>query len=193
MVKKQTVFYTLKMLIISAVLGCSPTQENSFLLSEPSCIEGQSQCKILTSLGEITIAFDQAYLVAEQAFNIYVSTSNDSLIVDSGYMEGEDMFMGKIPLFFQLGTPTDKVPRSEDNSSTARVFSAQGFFGSCSEDKMQWRVFLLLRVGSSSGSALGVAGEAGGGHDAEDRANGQTEVSFLITSYQSAAKVSEQK
>ena len=189
MVKKQTVFYTLKMLIISAVLGCSPTQENSFLLSEPSCIEGQSQCKILTSLGEITIAFDQAYLVAEQAFNIYVSTSNDNLIVDSGYMEGEDMFMGKIPLFFQLDTPTDKVPRSENTTSTARVFSAQGFFGSCSEDKMQWRVFLSLR----GGSARGVTGEAGGGHDEEDRASGQTEVSFLITSYQSAAKVPEKK
>ena len=170
-------------------MGCSPAPENSFSLSEPSCIEGQSQCKILTSLGEITIAFDQAYLVAEQAFNIYISTSNDSLIVDSGYMEGEDMFMGKIPLFFQLDTPTDKVPQSENTSSTVRVFSAQGFFGSCSEAQMQWRVFLSLRGGSASGSAHGASGEARGGHDAEDSASRQTEVSFLITSYQSAAKV----
>ncbi len=181
------------MLVISAVIGCSPAQENSFSLSEPSCIEGQSQCKISTSLGEITIAFDQAYLVAEQAFNIYISTSNDSLIVDSGYMEGEDMFMGKIPLFFQLDTPTDKVPLAENNSSIARVFSAQGFFGSCSEDKMQWRVFLSLSRGTAGVATGRVAGEAGDGHDREDRASGQTEVSFLITSYRSAATVPEKK
>ncbi|NMP31476.1 hypothetical protein HII17_07875 [Thalassotalea sp. M1531] len=76
----------------------------------------------------MNIQFNVRYLIAEAPFELYVSVPNERYTIKRGYMEGVDMFMGKIPLFF--------------DAHTAEEVIAESMFGSCSQDKMQWRIWL---------------------------------------------------
>jgi hypothetical protein len=49
----------------------------------------------------------------------------------SAHIEGKDMFMGKVPVFFQ---PTEKNDR----------YLAQGLLGSCSDEQMIWRLWVTV-------------------------------------------------
>lgn len=82
-------------------------------------------------------------MLTELPFDIRVEFKKDQLLNDKirsensytivGYMEGKTMFMGKIPLFF-----------TEEAKNNSSYFIAQTMLGSCSEDKMTWRLWLTI-------------------------------------------------
>lgn len=118
------------LLVLTSVISCSK-KENSIDLSQSAqCISEQSHCYLESPFGVIDIAFDSQYLVAEQPFKLHIKSKNSNLAVLGGYMEGVDMYMGKIPLLFNQAEQGD--------------FIAKTMFGSCSMKQMQWRVWLTL-------------------------------------------------
>lgn len=143
-------------LLLSA---CKPVSEQnpasnvSVLVSQ--CIESQSLCEVNTELGSFSIKFSQHQLSdkvkTELPFFIELaerkktselviehsskpstkkSTTKSSTKV-SAYLEGKDMFMGKVPVFFEQGT----------NEGT---YVAQSLLASCSEDRMVWRLWITV-------------------------------------------------
>jgi len=131
------------LLLISA---CNPVVENSVLsnISElvPQCIESQSQCEISTDLTAFSVKFSQHQLSdkvkTELPFIIELSqlakqNKQQNISKVSAYLEGKDMFMGKVPIFFEQ---TDKNT----------VYLAQSLLASCSEEQMVWRLWVTVVV-----------------------------------------------
>ena len=140
------------LLILSA---CKPigeqnsTSNNSALVLQ--CIESQSRCEISTELGIFSIRFSQHQLsdtvktelpfFIELSELIQINTANksnqsteQSITNVSAYLEGKDMFMGKVPLFFEQGA----------NQGT---YMAQSLLASCSEELMVWRLWITVDRG----------------------------------------------
>lgn len=110
--------------------SCSPKNEqNNFI--QPQCLASQSQCNITVSLGNFDILFNVETVLTEQTFNIIVKNNslNDNLEI-KGFLEGKEMYMGKIPLFF--------------NKTKPQIFNAETLLGSCSEAEMVWRMWLYI-------------------------------------------------
>jgi len=140
------------LLILSA---CKPigdqnsTSNNSALVLQ--CIESQSRCEINTEIGVFSIRFSQNQLSdtvkTELPFFIELSeltqintankpnqSTKQSITNVSAYLEGKDMFMGKVPLFFEQGA----------NEGT---YMAQSLLASCSEELMVWRLWITVDRG----------------------------------------------
>lgn len=122
--------YLLHLLAIFFLFGCSKQESVENFTQEPACIDSQSVCFIKSELGDIELAFNSRYLIAEQPFELQVKSLSDTLIVKGGFMEGEDMYMGKIPLLFK--------------QQANNIYVATSMFGACSEKQMNWRVWLEL-------------------------------------------------
>jgi hypothetical protein len=103
------------------------------------CLTSQSLCVLPSSYGDIAIEFsgdiNDGRVVTEQEFLIKATfkpllqsnIANEPRIAKiSGYMEGKEMFMGKIPVFFET-SPTQK-----------NVYLGRTLTASCSEDTMVW-------------------------------------------------------
>lgn len=131
----------------------------------PQCIRSQSQCEFTTELGSFTVKFSQQQLadtlITELPFFITLSELNASNVLEgvneeattepkantqssqvnisnvSAYLEGKDMFMGKVPVFFEQ---TDK----------SNTYSAQSLLASCSEEFMVWRLWITLDIAEQS-------------------------------------------
>lgn len=121
-----------------ALIGCENKEEvvNSYI--SPTCIKAQKTCSFINEAGEYSLAFDVAHVVSETPFHYYLSYTGDhKLISAQGYVEGKNMYMGKIPVFFEsLSAST-----SEDN-----IFKGEGLLGSCSEDIMHWDLHVLVKL-----------------------------------------------
>ena len=126
--------------------ACKPVSEESSVSIASAlvaqCIDSQSQCEINTELADVSVKFSQHQLSGkvktELPFFIEltpVSQKNtmQSMTKVSAYLEGKDMFMGKVPVFFE---PTDK-----DN-----VYLAQSLLASCSEEQMVWRLWITMEM-----------------------------------------------
>ncbi len=125
--------------------ACKPVSEQgpSSIVSTvvPLCIDSQSQCEISTELARFSIKFSQHQLSdkvkTELPFTIELSqlqnNSEQRITQVSAYLEGKDMFMGKVPVFF------DKT----DNKS---VYLAQSLLANCSEEQMIWRLRLTVEM-----------------------------------------------
>lgn len=128
------------------ISGCKPVSEKSSeniasaLVAQ--CIDSQSQCEINTEFANFNVKFSQHKLLdkvkTELPFFIELTpTSQQSPIQSitkvSAYLEGRDMFMGKVPVFFE---PTDK-----DN-----VYLAQSLLANCSEEQMVWRLWITVEL-----------------------------------------------
>ena len=74
--------------------------------------------------------FDHAEIIAETPFHLTLRSKESSVVSVSGYLEGKDMFMGKIPLIFEQNA----------NEYTARVL-----LGACSQPSMTWRMWLTFK------------------------------------------------
>ncbi len=118
------------LLILLLLCGCSPKKkENAFV--KPHCLNSQSQCHVNNALGSFDILFNVNAVVTEQEFTISVKTdSKHENIEVKGFLEGKDMFMGKIPLFF--------------NNSQKQTFTSKVMLGSCTEEYMVWRMWLII-------------------------------------------------
>jgi hypothetical protein len=135
------------LLLISA---CKPVTEQSNALAQqmplPQCIESQSRCEINTDYGDFSVKFSQIKLSdtikTELPFTIELSQRVSKAVQPiiakelnitkvSAYLEGRDMFMGKIPVFFEM-------------HSNGTKFLAQSLLANCTEEQMVWRLWVKI-------------------------------------------------
>ncbi len=82
-------------------------------------------------MGELSILFNVERVLTEQMFNVVIRKELDDVEISvKAHLEGKDMFMGKIPLFF----------KELDNGDIA----SEILLGSCSDELMVWRMFLTI-------------------------------------------------
>ena len=164
----QCFLFTLITIFLSLVLiACSPENKSNLVADNASpkiaqCIVDQSQCEFKLIDAQAQVLFDVDKIVAEQPFNMVIKyQGKESLKSINGYLEGVDMYMGKIPLFFepQLST-NDIADKATENSNSAIIKSAQlpekikqnskqafqteVLVGSCSAAQMKWRIWLTF-------------------------------------------------
>jgi hypothetical protein len=125
---------------------------------EMKCLEQQSQCFFDVADGYVEVLFDVNKIIAEQVFNISVNYIGVKTINKvSGYMEGVDMFMGKIPLFLEKNKGPDNKRYLNAISAGATIgndkltdlpiiqaFQGEVLVGSCSAEKMTWKIWLTF-------------------------------------------------
>lgn len=147
--------------LILFVSGCKPVTENSTVnINNPAvlqCIKSQSQCEISTDLGHFSLKFSQQQLSenvkTELPFFIELSFLKENsehntihgheqstaqsipktITKVSAYLEGKEMFMGKVPVFFEQG-------------ANEGIYLAQSLLASCSEEQMVWRLWITVEV-----------------------------------------------
>jgi hypothetical protein len=147
------------LLLISA---CKPVNEasssNMSNVQISQCIDSQSQCEVSTELANFSIKFSQHQLSTQVKTELpfvikltklpktktllnldqNIKQNTEQLITKiSAYLEGKDMFMGKVPVFFQQ---TDKND----------VYTAESLLASCSEDLMIWRLWITVEMANKS-------------------------------------------
>lgn len=124
------VFQNSWFILIFLLSGCLPKNQQSTFI-EPHCLVSQSQCQIKTEIGAFDILFNVDTVITENEFNIIVKSYslNEDLEI-KGFLEGREMFMGKIPLFFK--------------KSNEQSFITSTMLGSCSEEEMIWRMWLTV-------------------------------------------------
>jgi len=121
--------------VITLFCGCTPENKVANQYITPKCITSQSVCQVQSRFGEVTIKFDVEKVTTENSFHIYFEGLSSTEYTIDGYLEGRDMFMGKIPLFFK-----------RNNSFS---FITETLLGSCTENKMIWVMNLSLTKISS--------------------------------------------
>ncbi|WP_114325908.1 hypothetical protein [Candidatus Colwellia aromaticivorans] len=134
-------------LFIFNILACNPIQQaskkKSTLPQTPfTCIVSQSHCKVINELGTFTIEFsgqlDHGKIKTELPFEIQLTFDALSKSLQlknvSSYLEGKTMFMGKIPVFFQM------TEKSNDS------IIAETLLASCSAEVMTWRLWFAVEV-----------------------------------------------
>lgn len=141
------------------LVACNPQSENSNeshnkKIHIAQCIALQSQCQFDLMAGQVDVLFDVDKITAEQSFNMVVNYhGTETLTGISGYLEGVDMFMGKIPLFIEErsieSSPDEKVladlaPPNSDVAPLKQTFQAEVLVGSCSAEQMTWRIWLTF-------------------------------------------------
>jgi len=135
-------------------LGCSQDKNEPEAIIPFQCISDQSRCEVITEFGTVLVKFNVEKVLTELPFSILVEFKESSLLANEinqkdkqkkkhyenlkvlGYMEGKTMFMGKIPLFFD-----NQLEDKKHNQ-----FIAETMLGSCSEDRMTWRIWITLEM-----------------------------------------------
>ncbi len=128
-------------------LACKPVKQvseknNAKLPNSFSCISSQNQCEVNAGFGRFSIQFSgeisQGRIKTELPFFIQVKLKDEkegnSIQKIESYLEGKDMFMGKIPVFFKL------------NENQPSVMTADSLLANCSEEVMTWRLWLQTEV-----------------------------------------------
>lgn len=140
------------------LLGCEQNEKIKLTQSIPQCIPSQSSCIIHSSTGDFSILFSSQPIVTETPFNIILITpEKHSISSISAHMEGKNMFMGKIPLFFQDQTQQYQakglnisIEDSTKNNSSL-FYVADTLLGSCNEENMRWIVYFNITLNTQTG------------------------------------------
>jgi len=139
------VFKPLSLIVILLFISaCKPVVEQDSALQKemplPQCIKSQSQCEISTEIADFSVKFSQLELTgnikSELPFIIELSqvvskVTEPQLTKLSAYLEGKDMFMGKVPVFFEKGEGDNK-------------FTGNSLLANCTEEQMVWRLWLTV-------------------------------------------------
>ncbi|WP_019027551.1 hypothetical protein [Colwellia piezophila] len=138
--------------LLFSISACTPANEQSSAAEAvklvPQCIGSQSQCEINTVLANFSVKFSQVQLSdkikTELPFVIQLSTlphqgGKNKITKISAHLEGKDMFMGKVPVFFNKKEGSD-------------VYSAQSLLASCHEELMDWRLWVTANIDGKSQS-----------------------------------------
>jgi len=127
------------------VISCKPMTNADTKKRQVShsfaCIASQHACEKTTGLGDFTVQFSgelaQGKLKTELPFYIRLkfkgAKNSYKLQKVESFMEGKDMFMGKVPVFFNV---------SSDNNA----FIAKTLLASCSEEVMTWRLWFTVNI-----------------------------------------------
>jgi len=165
--KIKPVLYLLMLLLTAlAVLSCEQQKQDHASTITPKCISSQNTCVINLRSGEFSILFNKDPVITDTPFDIFLVSDGRSIIKNiSAHMEGKNMFMGKIPLFFDYLSDENKnqelndfkvnVPESESIESNAvfrkETYIANTMLGSCSEENMRWIIYFTISLETTLG------------------------------------------
>lgn len=134
-------------LLVLNIVACEPVQQASQNKKSSEkynfiCLASQSECEVNTDFGRYTVQFsennDQGNITTEHPFTIKLTfvknNKNYQLKKVISYLEGKDMFMGKIPVFFQ------------SNEKTPNSMIAETLLANCSEEVMTWRLWFQVDI-----------------------------------------------
>ena len=107
-------------------------------------MQSQSTCIVNTEFGDFSVLFNISPVVSETEFKLFIehhfskeniTSKQPELKIKkiSAYLEGKDMFMGKIPLFFTF--------LGEKN-----IWASDAILGSCSEEVMKWVMWVTVDI-----------------------------------------------
>jgi len=133
MFKNKTILFRC-MFICVFILGCENQENFQLNYIEPSCLAEQSRCEIKTNHESFWVLFNIDAVKTETEFEVSLkSDTKDRIVKVISYMEGKEMFMGKVPLFF-------------DTSKSASLYTATSMLGSCSEERMIWIMWFEVTI-----------------------------------------------
>lgn len=131
---------------LSIITACKPVSETAIKTDVhdviAQCIGSQSQCEFITDLTTIRVKFSQQQIsdkiITELPFFIELSQftqqdTHSNITNISAYLEGRDMFMGKVPVFFK-------------KTGNESIYLAQSLLANCMEEQMVWRLWITLKV-----------------------------------------------
>lgn len=168
-----TLFYIRVLAVIAGILFLTSCEPNSAVsranvnqsAKSFACIAEQSPCVIELDDSRVEVLFDSERLIAEQAFNMRVNYQGQAQILQvTGFLEGMSMYMGKIPLFLEprLISPKDENEVnmhistvsgeniSTENAQTLQSFQGEVLLGSCTEEVMTWRMWLIINTADNT-------------------------------------------
>lgn len=135
------------LLFILNVFACDPVHQSAnkrenYQQNNFACLASQSQCEISTEFGRFNIQFSgqvaQDRIKTELPFEIQLkfNATKQAYRLKSviSYLEGKDMFMGKIPVFF------------EPDEKQVNIMVAETLLASCSKEMMTWRLWLKVDI-----------------------------------------------
>ncbi len=124
------------------LVGCQPKADIKSIYVAPHCLVSQTQCVMASKFGEISVLFNVDEVTSEQNFSIIIAGKQlTSDIKVEAYLEGKEMYMGKIPLFFTF-------------DPASNTFTSEALIGSCSEEKMIWQMSLKLVKDQAEGQVI---------------------------------------
>ncbi|NQY63775.1 MAG: hypothetical protein HRT38_08545 [Alteromonadaceae bacterium] len=141
--------YFVILLFFIVLSSCNPSSQNVRVTYKPICLASQSRCEVETQVGVFDVKFSvDSSVITEAAFNIevnYLQKGDEVLKVNkiSAYIEGKEMFMGKIPVLF---SPSPSPSKSLLPSEKENHFVGETMLGSCSEEKMTWRLWITAEI-----------------------------------------------
>ncbi len=170
----QTVYVFLFLALTALLSACNDddgqlNQANVQNTVAMQCLEFQSQCQFDVADGHVDVLFDVNKIVAEHAFNISVNYRGvNNIKAVNGYMEGVDMFMGKIPLFLEPHIGLDDITINKVASSKAQalenekpiaeaqkqIYRGELLVGSCSAEQMTWKIWLTLTTADDQSNTI---------------------------------------
>ncbi len=127
-------YFTVFSLALIFLSGCKPTNNLAGSAQQVStdkfrCLASQNQCSITNQLGTFDITFSVDPVLTEMPFHIMVDYQGEAEGLKlTAYLEGKDMFMGKVPVMFK------------PNADNSKRFIAETMLASCSEDIMTWKL-----------------------------------------------------
>lgn len=153
---QKLIYLMLIPLMVMQLTACDP-QHNDRAEKETrpwQCLAQQSHCQFDLAGGQVQVLFDVEKIVAEQSSNMVINIHGaESIKTISGYLEGTDMYMGKIPVFIEprfsnaSGEKQAKAGKNQPLEKIAplkQVFQAEVLVGSCSAQQMTWRLWLTF-------------------------------------------------
>jgi hypothetical protein len=152
----------------------SPVAKPEKTLLHTKCIASQSRCEVTTEKSQYSVRFWQENLLdtikGETPFTIEIipltilpteinepidlatrSIKNSTITKISGYLEGRDMFMGKVPVFFTATpspttaqTPIEQATELTIPSLKNLAYLAETQLANCMAEQMVWRFWITV-------------------------------------------------
>lgn len=134
MLNKISTIKCLALFFIFFFVGCGQNEKQKVSFIKPKCLTSQSACIIKSTYGDFSVLFNVDSVITENEFDIVlISHSHHQIKSISAHIEGKNMFMGKIPLFFE--------PYQYEQTTQ---LIARTMLGSCSEENMRWVILFTV-------------------------------------------------
>ena len=125
--------------------GCTEKREQPII----DCKIDVHQClQLATKQTQITI--NTRAVIVEQNYKI---TLNSMQAIDSVFLRGENMNMGRIPIILSANNDAPPAKIESHNSTQLKTkswtYQADMFLGMCAEPKMQWSINIQYKNGQT--------------------------------------------
>lgn len=131
----RTVVVAFGFLLIALVVYFNSSSLKEKFVADGFCVVERHACRFTAQENNVSVAISPAPIKVET--ELLIELNNSSLIQDvsNAYIEGVSMYMGKIPVLFELNNDND--------------WHATTMLGMCSEPNMQWRLVLEVTLSGS--------------------------------------------